>query len=70
MIPINLIAEVIDVLIQETVKDEDFEKSKTEIDTFDLIEDLKYPQQYVSNQAIFFRRRKTIKNQRAMKNRN
>ena len=36
----------------EIVNDKDFEKSETEIETFESIEDLKYLQEYDSNQSI------------------
>ena len=56
-IPINIITnnlneEDIDVVIEEKVNNKDFQKSKTEIETFDNIEELKYPQDYENNSII------------------
>ena len=53
-IPINIIPNIlneadIDVVIEEIVNNKDFEKSNTEIETFDNIEELKYPQEYENN---------------------
>ena len=53
-IPINIISNIlneedIDIKIDELVNNKDFEKSDTEIETFDNIEDLKYPQDYENN---------------------
>ena len=50
-IPINIIPNIlneedIDVVIDEIVNDKDFEKSDTEIETHESIEQLKYPQEY------------------------
>ena len=36
----------IDTIIDEMVKDKDFQKSDTEIETYDSIEELKFPQEY------------------------
>ena len=44
--------EDIDVVIDEIVKNKDFEKSDTEIETFDYIEELKYPQEYENITSI------------------
>ena len=38
--------EVIDVVIEEIVNDKDFEKSDTEIETYESLEELKFPQEY------------------------
>ena len=38
--------EVFDEVIDEIVNNEDFEKSDTEIETYDTIEELKFPQDY------------------------
>ena len=50
-IPINIISntlkeEDIDVVIEEIVINKDFEKSDTEIETYESIEELKFPQEY------------------------
>ena len=50
-IPINIIPNIlneqdIDVVIEEVINNEDFEKSNIEIETYDNIEELKYPQEY------------------------
>ena len=50
-IPIHIISntlneEDIDIVIHEIVKNEDFEKSVTEIETYESIEELKFPQEY------------------------
>ena len=46
IIPNILIEEDIDVVIKEIVNNKDFEKSVTEIETNESIEELKYPQEY------------------------
>ena len=46
IIPNILNDEDIDVVLDEIVNKKDFEKSFTEIETFDIIEELKYPQEY------------------------
>ena len=56
-IPINIIpnilnAEDIDIVIEEIVNNKDFEKSDTEIETFDNIEEVKFPQEYENNSII------------------
>ena len=56
-IPINIIPNIlneedIDIIIEEVVNNKDFEKSDTEIETFDNIEELKYPQEYENNSII------------------
>ena len=38
--------EVIDIVIDEIVNNKDFEKSNTEIETYESIEELKYPQEF------------------------
>ena len=48
----NLNEEDIDIVIEEIVENKDFEKSNTEIETFDNIEKLKYPQEYENNSII------------------
>ena len=44
--------EDIDVVIEEIVNNKDFEKSNTEIETYESIEDLKFPQEHESNSII------------------
>ena len=52
IIPIILNEEDIDIVIEEVVNNKDFEKSNTEMETFDNIEDLKFPQEYEHNSII------------------
>ena len=52
IIPNILNEEDIDIVIEEIVNNEDFEKSNTEIETFDNIEQLKFPQEYENNSII------------------
>ena len=52
IIPNVLNEEDIDVVIEEIINNKDFKKSYTEIETFDNIEDLKYPQEYENNSII------------------
>ena len=47
-IPVHIISNILneedlDIVIEEVINNEDFEKSNTEIETFESIEDLKYP---------------------------
>ena len=56
-IPINIIPNIlhnedIDILIGEIICDKDFQKSDIEIETFNNIEELKYPQEYENNSII------------------
>ena len=56
-IPIHIIKNIlneedIDIVIEELVNDKDFEKSDTEIETFNNIEELKFPQEYENNSII------------------
>ena len=56
-IPINIIPNIIneediDVVIDEIINNKDFEKSEIEIETFDNIEELKFPQEYENNSII------------------
>ena len=51
-IPNILNEEDIDIVIEEIVNNKDFEKSDIEIETFDNIEELKYPQEYEKNSVI------------------
>ena len=44
--------EDIDIVIEEIVNNKDFEKSDTEIETYESIEDLKFPQEYENNGII------------------
>ena len=56
-IPIHIIPKIldeqnIDIVIDEIVINKDFEKSDTEIETFESIEELKFPQEYENNSII------------------
>ena len=56
-IPIHIIPNIlneadIDIVIDELVNNKDFKKSDIEIETFDNIEDIKYPQEYENNTII------------------
>ena len=56
-IPIHIIPNIlkgsdIDIVIEEIVNTKDFEKSDTEIETFDNIEELKFPQEYENKSII------------------
>ena len=56
-IPTNIIQNIlkeayIDIVIEVTVNNKDFEKSDTEIETFDNIKELKIPQEYEHNSII------------------
>ena len=56
-IPVNIIPNIlneedIDIVIEETVNNKNFEKSDCETQTFDNIEDLKFPQEYENNSII------------------
>ena len=56
-IPIHIIPNIlneedIDIVIEEIVNNKDFEKSNIEIETFDNIEELRYPQEYENNSII------------------
>ena len=46
IIPNSLNEEDIDIVIEEIVNNKDFEKSDTEIETYESIEELKFPQEY------------------------
>ena len=49
----NILNEVdIDIVIEEIVNNKDFEKSNAGIETFDKIEELKFPQEYENNSII------------------
>ena len=56
-VPINIIPNIlneedIDIVIAEIINNKDFEKSNTEIETFDNIEELRYPQEYENNSIV------------------
>ena len=56
-IPIHIIPNIlneedIDIVIEEVNNNKDFEKSDIEIETFDNIEDLEFPQEYEHNSII------------------
>ena len=46
MIPNILNDEDVEVVIDETVNDKDFEKSDIEIETYEIIEEIKFPKEY------------------------
>ena len=52
IIPNTLNEEDIVIVIKEIGNNKDFQKSDTEIETFDNIEDLKFPQEYENNSII------------------
>ena len=56
-IPINIIPNIlneddIDILLNELVNNKDFEKSDIKIETYDNIEELRFPQDYENNSII------------------
>ena len=56
-IPIHIIPNIlneedIDIVIEEIVNNKDFEKSNTEIETYESIEELKFPQEYIDGGII------------------
>ena len=56
-IPIHIIPNILneedlDIIIEEIINNKDFEKSDIEIETFDNIEELKFPQEYENNSII------------------
>ena len=56
-IPIHIIPNIlneegIDILIDEIANNKDFQKSDTEIETYESIEELKFPQDYENNSII------------------
>ena len=56
-IPIDIIPNIlnegdIDLIIEEIVNNKDFEKSDIEIETFDNIQEMKFPQDYENNSII------------------
>ena len=49
----NILSEIdIDIVIEETFNNKDFQKSNIEIETYESIEDLKFPQEYENNSII------------------
>ena len=52
IIPNILNEEDIDIVVEEVINNKDFEKSDIEIETFDNIEELKFPQEYENNSNI------------------
>ena len=57
-IPIHLIPNIlneedIDVVIEEIVNNKDFEKSDIEKETFDSLEELKYPQEFEDGVLLY-----------------
>ena len=52
IIPNTLNEEDIDIVIEEIVNNKDFQKSDTEIETYESIGELKYPQEYENNSII------------------
>ena len=52
IIPIFLNEADIDIVIEEIVNNEDFEKSDTEIETYESIEELEFPHEYENNSII------------------
>ena len=56
-IPIHIIPNIlndadIDIVIEEKINNKDFEKSNTEIETYESIEELKFPQEYEDGRII------------------
>ena len=56
-IPIHIISNIlsqadIDIVIAEIVNNKDFQKSDSEIETYESIEDLKFPQDYENSSII------------------
>ena len=52
IIPNILNEEDVDIVFEEMVKNKDFEKSNTEIEAFDNIEELRFPEEYENNSNI------------------
>ena len=52
IIPNILNEEDIDIVIDEIVNNKDFQKSDTEIETYESIEELEFPQEYENNIII------------------
>ena len=56
-LPIHIISNIlnendIDIVIEEIVTEKDFEKSDNELETYESIEELKFPQEYETNSII------------------
>ena len=56
-IPIHIIPNIlneadIDIVIEEIVNNKDFEETDTAIETYESIEELKFPQEYENNSII------------------
>ena len=56
-IPIHIIPNIlneedIDIVIEEIVKNKEFQKSNAEIETYESIEELKFPQEYIDGGVI------------------
>ena len=56
-IPIHIIPTILnepdfDIVIEEIINNKDFERSNTEIKTYESIEELKFPQEYENNSII------------------
>ena len=56
-IPIHIIPNIlneedIDLVIEKVINNKDFEKSDTEIKTYESIEEIKFPQEYENNSII------------------
>ena len=52
IIPNILNEEDIDIVIEQIVNNKDFQKSNTEIETYEIIEDIKFPQELENNSII------------------
>ena len=52
IIPNILYEEDIDKVIEEVINNKDFQKSDIEIETYESIEELKFPQEYENNSII------------------
>ena len=52
IIPNFLNEEDLDIVIDEIVNNKDFQRSDTEIETYESIEELKFPQEYENNSII------------------
>ena len=52
IIPNILNEEDIDIIIEQVINNKNFQKSDIEIETFDDIEELKFPQEYENNSII------------------
>ena len=52
ILPNILSEEDIDIVIEELVNNKDFENSDTEIENYESIEELKFPQEYIEGGII------------------